>query len=150
MVNLLISVVSGALLSAAFAPFSIWWLAPIGLALHMYSISRSTRPFLQSFLFALVFNAITLHWTSIYVGSLPWIILFVGQAVLFAPLGLAKKYGISFYPFIFLIVEEVRSRFPFGGFGWLRIAFSQADAPYRNIAAFGGVSALTAMVLTLA
>jgi len=150
LVNLLLSVVSGVLLSAAFAPLSIWWLAPIGIALHMYVISRCTRPFLNSFVFALAFNAITLHWTSIYVGSVPWIFLFVGQAVLFFPLGLVKKYGISFYPFIFLIAEEVRARFPFGGFGWLRIAFSQADAPYRNLAAIGGASALTAMVLSLA
>jgi apolipoprotein N-acyltransferase len=113
----------------------------------MYSIKESSRPFLNSFIFAATFNAVALHWTSIYVGSLPWIILFIGQGFMSIPLGLAKKYGVGFYPLIFLAMEEVRVRFPFGGFGWLRLAYSQADAPYRAIAAYGGVSALTAIVL---
>ena len=116
----------------------------------MFSLSKSTRPFLNSFLFAVVFNAISLQWTNIFVGSIPWIILFCGQAVLFVPLGLVKKYGVGFYPLIFLIMEQVRSLFPFGGFGWLRIAYSQADAPYSQIAAIGGVSALSALVLSIA
>lgn len=150
MVNLLLPIISGVLLSGAFAPVALWWLAPISLALHMHSLQRSIRPFLNSFLFAAVFNAIVLQWTNIFVGSIPWIILFCGQAVLFMPLGFAKKYGVGFYPFIFLVMEQVRSMFPFGGFGWLRIAYSQADAPYSKIAAIGGASALSALVLSIA
>ena len=148
--NFFLPLVSGALLSGAFAPIALWWLAPLSIALHMYTLNKSTRPFINSLLFAAVFNAITLQWTNIYVGSLPWIILFCGQAALFIPLGFAKKYGVGFYPLIFLIMEQVRTLFPFGGFGWLRIAYSQADAPYKQIAAIGGASALTAMVLGLA
>jgi apolipoprotein N-acyltransferase len=34
-------------------------------------------------------------------------------------------------------MEEVRNRFPFGGFGWVRVAYTQADAPYSTIAAIG-------------
>ena len=150
MVNLLLPIISGVLLSGALAPIALWWLAPISLALHMYSLTKSARPFLNSFLFAVVFNAIALQWTNIFVGSIPWIILFCGQAVLFIPLGLAKKYGVGFYPLIFLILEQVRSLFPFGGFGWLRLAYSQADAPYNQIAAIGGASALSALVLSIA
>ena len=91
-----------------------------------------------------------MHWTSIYVGSTPWIILTFGQAVLFLPLGFVKRYSIAFYPLIFLLLEEVRGRFPFGGFGWLRIAYSQADAPYRGIAAYGGAAGLSAITLCAA
>ena len=150
MVNILLSIISGALLSTAFAPLSLWWSAPLAIALHMQSLKSSSRPFFKSFVFALTFNAIALHWTSIYVGATPWIILAVGQAVLFIPLGLAKKYSIAFYPLMFLILEEVRGSFPFQGFGWLRIAYSQAESPYRGIAAFGGASALSAITLSLA
>lgn len=150
MVNLFLSALSGALLAGAFAPVGKWWLAPIALALHMYTVRQNSHPFRSSFIFALVFNALTLHWTSIYVGSVPWIILFLGQSILFLPLGFAKRYGIAFYPLIFLVMEEVRARYPFEGFGWLRIAFSQADAPYRSIAAIAGASGLTAIVLSLA
>jgi apolipoprotein N-acyltransferase len=150
LVNILLSILSGALLSAAFAPIALWWLAPISLTLHMYSLNKSARPFLNSFLFAATFNAIVLQWTNIFVGSLPWIILFCGQAILFMPLGFIKRYGVGFYPLIFLILEQVRSLFPFGGFGWLRLAYSQADAPYNQIAAIGGASGLSALVLSIA
>ena len=149
MVNILLSIFSGALLSTAFAPFELWWAAPIAIALHMQSLKNSSRPFLNSFVFALSFNAIALHWTSIYVGSTPWIILAVGQAALFIPLGMVKKYSIALYPLIFLILEQIRGSFPFQGFGWLRIAYSQADSPYRGIAAFGGAAGLSAITLSL-
>lgn len=115
----------------------------------MYILNRCAQPFLNSFIFALSFNAIALHWTGIYVGSTPWIILAVGQAALFIPLGLVKRYSIAIYPFIFLLLEEIRGRFPFGGFGWLRLAYSQADAPYRAIAAVGGACGLSALVLCI-
>ncbi len=147
---MLFGIISGALLSAAFAPVSLWWLAPVSLALHMYVLHRSRHPFLNSFAFGLVFNAIALHWTSIYVGSTPWLILALGQAVFFLPLGFVKRYSIAVYPLIFLLLEEVRGIFPFGGFGWLRIAYSQADAPYRGIAAYGGAASLSAITLSLA
>ena len=116
----------------------------------MYCLNRFPRPFLSSLIFGLTFNLLALHWTSIYVGATPWLILAFGQAIMFVPLGLTKKYGIALYPFIFLLLEELRNRFPFEGFGWLRLAYSQADAPYRGIAAFGGATGLSAITLVLA
>ena len=148
--NFLLAILSGALLSGAFAPMSLWWLAPLGIAIHMYSLKYCARPFLNSFIFGLTFNAIALNWTSIFVGSTPWLILAVGQALFFIPLGLSRRISLSSYPLIFLILEQVRSIFPFGGFGWLRIAYSQSDAPYRQIAAIGGAVALSAIVLCVA
>jgi len=149
-VNILLAIISGALLSGAFAPLSVWWLAPIAISLHIFSLKKSTRPFLNSFIFALVFNAIALHWTSTFVGAVPWTILAIGQAVLFMPLAFAHRYGVALYPFIFLLLEHLRGIFPFGGFGWMRIAYSQADAPYRSIAAIGGAAGLSAIVLCIA
>ena len=46
-------------------------------------------------------------------------------------------------------MEEVRNRFPFGGFGWVRVAYTQADAPYSTIAGIGGASALSALTVLL-
>ncbi|CAB4706138.1 unannotated protein [freshwater metagenome] len=150
MVNTLLTVLAGALLSAGFAPLSLWWAVPIALALHMYCVNRCARPFLNVFIFAFTVNAIALHWTSIYVGSTPWIILAIGQGLLFTPLGLAKRFGIAYYPIFFIVLEEIRGQFPFGGFGWLRLAYTQADAPYRSIAAVGGAVALSATTLLIA
>ena len=149
-VNLLLSGLSGLLLSGAFEPIAKWWLAPIAIIVHMYAINRSDRKLLSAFIFAFTFNAILLHWTSTYVGSTPWIILAFGLSILYMPLALIGRWGIASYPLIFVILEEIRNRFPFGGFGWARLAYSQADSPYALIAARGGAIALSAITLLIA
>ena len=149
MVNLLLSALSGLLLSAAFEPIAMWWLAPIAIALEMYALSRSEGKFLNVLAFALTFNLVLLHWTSIYVGSLPWIILATGLTLFYLPLVAVKRLGISFFPLIFIVMEEIRNHFPFQGFGWARISYSQADAPYAKIAAHGGAVALSAITVLI-
>jgi len=47
-------------------------------------------------------------------------------------------------------MEEIRSVFPFGGFGWTRIAFSQVESPAAAILPYGGVLALSALTLVFA
>lgn len=127
----------------------MWWLAPIAIALEMYALSRSEGKFLNVLAFALTFNLVLLHWTSIYVGSLPWIILTTGLTLFYLPLVAVKRLGISFFPLIFIVMEEIRNHFPFQGFGWARIAYSQADAPYAKIAAHGGAVALSAITVVI-
>ena len=147
---MLLSALSGLLLSAAFEPLALWWIAPIALAIEMFALTRSERKYLSVQTFALTFNLVLLHWTSIYVGSLPWIILAIGLSIFYLPLVAVKRLGISFFPLIFIVLEEIRNRFPFQGFGWARIAYSQADAPYAKIAAHGGAVALSAITVLIA
>lgn len=150
MVNLLLSSLAGMLLSGAFEPIGKWWLAPIALTVHMYAIDRTDRKLLSTFIFAFTFNSVLLHWTSTYVGSTPWIILSVGLSSLYLPLALVGRWGIAAYPLIFVVLEEIRNRFPFGGFGWARVAYSQADAPYANIASRGGAISLSGITVLIA
>ena len=138
------------LLSGAFEPIGKWWLAPIALTAHMYAIDRTDRKLLSTFIFAFTFNSVLLHWTSTYVGSTPWIILSVGLSSLYLPLALVGRWGIAAYPLIFVVLEEIRNRFPFGGFGWARVAYSQADAPYANIASRGGAISLSGITVLIA
>ena len=147
MVALLLSALSGALLSAAFEPVGKWWVAPIALAAHMFALSLTKRKVLSTFIFASVMNLIVLHWSSTFVGSVPWLILALGLSVFYLPLALVSRWGMAAYPLIYVMLEEIRNRFPFGGFGWVRIAYTQADAPYSKIAAIGGASALSALAL---
>jgi apolipoprotein N-acyltransferase len=146
----LLSALSGLLLSAAFEPLALWWIAPIALAIEMFALTRNERKYLSVLIFALTFNLGLLHWTSIYVGSVPWIILAFGLSIFYLPLVAVKRLGISFFPLIFIVLEEIRNRFPFQGFGWARIAYSQADAPYAKIAAHGGAVALSAITVLIA
>ena len=147
---MLLSALSGLLLSAAFEPLALWLIAPIALAIEMFALTRNERKYLSVLIFALTFNLGLLHWTSIYVGSVPWIILAIGLSIVYLPLAAVKRLGISFFPLIFIILEEIRNRFPFQGFGWARIAYSQADAPYAKITAHGGAVALSAITVLIA
>ena len=115
----------------------------------MYALANSERKYLSILAFALTFNLVLLHWTSIYVGSLPWIILATGLTLFYLPLVAVKRLGISFFPLIFIVLEEIRNHFPFQGFGWARIAYSQADAPYAKIAAHGGAVSISAITVLI-
>jgi apolipoprotein N-acyltransferase len=150
LVALLLSALSGALLSAAFEPVGKWWVAPIAIAAHMYALSISRKKVMSSFLFAVTLNLIVLHWSSTFVGSLPWVILAVGMSIFYLPLALVSKWGMTAYPLLYILLEELRNRFPFGGFGWVRVAYTQADSPFSKIAAIGGASALSALTLLIA
>jgi apolipoprotein N-acyltransferase len=50
---------------------------------------------------------------------------------------------------LLLVCDQLRSIFPFGGFGWNRLSFSQAEAPYRIIASYLGNSALSFVGISL-
>ena len=113
----------------------------------MYTLSLSNRKILSTFIFAATLNLIVLHWSSTFVGSVPWIILALGLSIFYLPLALVSRWGMTSYPLIFIMLEEVRNRFPFGGFGWVRIAYTQADAPFSKIAAIGGASGLSALAV---
>ena len=149
MVALLLSGFSGGLLSAAFEPVGKWWVAPIALAAHMYALTLTPKKVLSVFIFAATLNLIVLHWSSTFVGSVPWLILALGLSLFYLPLSLVSRWGMSSYPLLYILLEEVRNRFPFGGFGWVRVAYTQADAPYSTIAAIGGASALSALTVLL-
>ena len=115
----------------------------------MYAISRTDQKKSSAFLFGLTFNLITLHWTSTFVGATPWIILAIGLACLYIPLAMVRRWGIASYPLMFIALEEFRNYFPFGGFGWTRLAYSQPDAPYAQIASRGGAIALSALTVLI-
>ena len=115
----------------------------------MYAISRTQQKKTSVFLFALTFNLVSLHWASTFVGSTPWIILAVGLSLFYLPLALIGRWGIASYPLIFIILEEVRNHFPFGGFGWARLAYSQPDSPFSQIASRGGAIALSAITVSI-
>jgi len=148
----LYSFLSGLLLSAAFKPIGLWFAAPLAIALLIYTINNSGKFFRSFAIFAFTFNAAALIWSNKYVGVTPWIALVLLQTVYYLPLGLLKRIGEYWYfflPVAFVALEELRARFPFGGFGWLRIGFSQVDAPYARLASIGGVSLLSLATLLL-
>jgi apolipoprotein N-acyltransferase len=74
------------------------------------------------------------------------------QALFYIPVGaVAKRWGSIWLTIgALLLMEELRSIFPFRGFGWTRIAFSQIDSPGAQVLPYGGVLALSALTLLFA
>ena len=140
------------LVSAAFEPIGIWYLAVIGLTLYLQKLRSSSRPMLHSLAFGFILNAIVLYWSGKYVGPIPWLLLSALQALFYLPVGWVyrRTHRLLWSALVLLAMEEIRSRFPFGGFGWTRIAFSQVDSPALPIVALGGVIALSAFTLAIA
>lgn len=150
-----LSLVSGLLAYASFAPIGYWWCAPFALALliHLLAEKRLGRRLLVVILFATAFFGPLLAWSNTYVGDVPWLILTVLQVVLLVPLALipmTKKINLFLFPSLWIAVEFLRGHFPFKGFGWGRIAFSQADSPFAQLARFGGAPLLGFVVAVLA
>ena len=140
------------LASAAFAPIGLWFLAIIGYLLLFRKIAKGEREIWYLFLFGLIYNAIVLQWSGKFVGALPWLLLALLQALFYIPVGyVAKKFSSIWWTiFTLLLTEEVRANFPFGGFGWTRIAFSQVESPALPIVSYGGALALSALTLVIA
>jgi apolipoprotein N-acyltransferase len=143
---------SAFLASAAFAPIGIWYLGVVGYSLFFRKISKSHRQLWHAFVFGFIYNAIVLHWSGKFVGAVPWLLLSFLQALFYLPVGaIAKSWGSIWLTIgSLLLMEEIRSIFPFGGFGWTRIAFSQIESPASAILPYGGVLALSALTLLLA
>jgi len=135
----LLSVLAGASLSFAFAPWYLWWLAPIGVAL-IFAISRidSRRAYQYVFVAALTLEVIHLHWTSVYVGAAPWLILALAEALFFTLPFLLWRSGSRWgYLAAWLAGEWLISRAPYGGFGWSRLGFI-GSGPTLSFAYWGG------------
>jgi apolipoprotein N-acyltransferase len=143
---------AGALFAFSFEPIGFWLLAPIAYAILLRICQKGKRLYRNAFLFGFVSSAMTLWWAGKYVGLLPLFFLALLHGLFYLPLGLLGRYTKNILWFIpaLLAIEELRSVFPFGGFSWMRIAFSQADAPYASVIAVGGALLLSAWVLAIA
>lgn len=112
---------------------------------------RSARPIRATwiaFLFSATFCGITLAWLSV-VGPDAWAGLGLMSAVLMTPLGpfVALTARLRWWPALnataWVLVESVRSRIPFGGFSWARLAFATPGTPVSRLALLGGAPLVT-------
>jgi apolipoprotein N-acyltransferase len=147
----------GVLMYLACAPRTLWWLAPVAFAL-LGGVLRGRRwraGLGFGVLFGIGYFAPLLPWVGIYVGAVPWLALALMEA-LFVGLGCALIAVSTRLPAapvsmaaLWVATEAFTARFPFGGFSWGKVAFSQADGPFLRLAAVGGTPLVSfAVVLT--
>ncbi|WP_197318945.1 apolipoprotein N-acyltransferase [Saccharomonospora sp. NB11] len=158
-VRLVLAAGAGLLFHLAFAPRSWWWLAPVafavlGVVLHG---RRTWGAAGYGLVFGVAFNLVHLVWIQDFLGEefgpAPWLALTAVLAV-FAAAACALFPVVSTLPgapvwqaLVFLLQEAVLLRWPFNGFPWGRVGFSQAEGVYLSLASLGGAPLLGFAVL---
>lgn len=133
----------------AFPRFSLWWLAPVCLALLITAVrGRGPRAAAAiGYVHGWAMLAPLLNWTSIQVGPVPWLALTGLEAVFHAAAAAAISVCLRLpnsaarwatVAGCWVGAEALQGRVPFGGFAWSKLAFTQADAPTIGLAAIGG------------
>jgi apolipoprotein N-acyltransferase len=147
------AVLAGTVAIGGFHPFELWFLPLLSLVMIIV-IARDLGlkyRICLCYLYGLGFLLPLLHWSSTYVGALPWLILATGFALFYCLLAvgtLRSRASLVLFPFAFALAEGLRAIAPFGGFGWGRFGFSQLDGPLQEWLRIGGV-ALTGLVVAL-
>ena len=146
------TIVAAVILSTGFAPLGLWFAAPLAYAIYLKVLNQKPDLLLNSFLFAFIANAFILSWSKTFVGVAPWVLLSILQGLYLLPVGLLAKYVKNPVVLIFalLIMDEVKNYLPFGGFGWTRIAFSQAESPFIPWVSVVGVIGISLLTLLIA
>jgi apolipoprotein N-acyltransferase len=151
----LVSITAGTLVAWSFGP-NRWWAAILGFAILLVALdSMSRRRRLKyTFVFALAFFAFHVQWVSVlgndaWIGltlvcTLPWL--------LFALLPIdSKSNWFYLQPAAMVVVlEAIRAAWPWGGFPWGLLAFSQLDGPLVKLSTLGGQAIVSGAVVLCA
>lgn len=163
--RVLISTVGGLLTSTAFPDLNFWPAAIAALAALLWATAgTSVRcSALAGFSFGFAYLAPVLWWAYASVGVIPWVALSALQAGFVALFAAAWAwlrgwravrrhpgwYDPALAAVAWVAMEELRSRWPFGGLPWGRLAFSQTDGPLLALAAWGGAPLVSGMVVLI-
>ena len=157
-------VAAAALMWAAFPDLSYWFLVFPSIILLVSALDRSRagRAAWYGFVFGLGFFLPHIWWATVSVGSyLPWFTLATVQALFLALFGLAVAwvrqinavqrsallYAVS-VGVLWVAVEQLRGRVPFGGFPWGYLAYSQVDGPLQTLAPWGSEVTIGLVIVT--
>jgi apolipoprotein N-acyltransferase len=143
----LLAALGGLALLLSFPGYGLTALAPLGPAALALAVrgQRFRSGLWLGLVLGLVFLVPLLSWTGVYVGPVPWLALAVTEALFVALLGglTALVSRLPGWPVwaaaLWVAAEAARGRWPFGGFPWGRLGFSQTDGPLLSLAAYGGV-----------
>ena len=155
--RLAVAVAAGSLLYLAFPPVGASWLAPVGVAVLVLVCRGVTarRGALLGLATGLAFFLPLVEWTATIAGVGALLALGLLQAAFVAALGAALP-GVLRLPgwplwaaALWVLCEALRSRIPFGGFPWGRLAFSQGDTLLTPLASLGGAPLVSAALALL-
>lgn len=161
----LLAGVGGWLTDLAFPERGWWPLAYVGIAVLLLTLRRAqgARAALLGLVWGLGFFLPHVDWAVEASGSyLPWAALAVAQALYVAGYALAWTWArravwvrdhpgvqVVLAAVLWVAVEQLRGSWPFGGFPWGTLAFSQTEAPLVRLAPVGGEVLASAAVVVV-
>jgi len=165
----MVAVVAGRLYAFAFPAANVWLLAVVGIGMLLFVLRR--RSFWIGALIGLVFGGAfwlsLIDWVALFLGPLPLLALggleaalvsagcgLIAMAYRYVPLVWDSPAGrITLTPLVvgaaWTTREVIAGTWPYGGFSWGRLAFSQSESPFAPLASWLG-SAGVGFVLTTA
>jgi apolipoprotein N-acyltransferase len=162
---------AGPILDRAFPDAGIWPLAFAGIALVLVALRGRTADsaFLVGFVFGVAFYFPHIEWAAVFLGPIPWSALAVLMALWCGLGGVVIAWAYRWLPRVWpsgpgrllllpavvaglwIAREGIAAVWPYGGFSWGRVAFSQSDSPLATLFAWLGVSGVGfAMVFLVA
>ncbi|WP_152204581.1 apolipoprotein N-acyltransferase, partial [Georgenia thermotolerans] len=163
--TVLLAGVGGLATETAFPDKSWWPMAYLGVALLLLALRRDSArwAFLVGTVWGIGFFLPHLWWANEAVGEpIGWIALSVAEAAAVGCFGAAWVWArraawlrdrawlqVLVVAVLWVAVEQVRGRWPFGGFPWGLLAFSQTDAPLLRLAPVGGTPLVSAVVVVV-
>ncbi|MCW8090706.1 apolipoprotein N-acyltransferase [Alteromonas sp. ASW11-130] len=159
-----LTLLSGASLTFAFAPFHLWPVTFLAVAIAVYQLARSKNGFLTGWLFGFGWFGAGISWVHVSIadyGGLPLLASIGLMALLSAYLAmyaamsfwLTKKYFQPMLwplalPFFWFIGEWLRS-WVLTGFPWLSLGYSQLQSPISGWIPVIGETGVTALIILL-
>ena len=124
--SLALSIISAILLTLAYPPFNLEFLAWAAFIPLFFAIEKKSKlnSFKLGFLFGLLFFGITIYWLT-HVSFLGFIILVITLALFFGVFAtLVTSTNILLAPFLWILLEYARTHI-LTGFGWALLGYSQ-------------------------
>jgi apolipoprotein N-acyltransferase len=146
-------VIAGVTLGLAWQPFGWWPLLALSLPAFTLTV-RSQRPrraFWLGYLFGLGMLSVAVSWLQV-LGVWVAAALIVFEAVFFGVLGVILRLvsNLRWWPVpaaaAWVLVEYAYGHVPFGGFGWIRLAYAAVDTPLNGFLPVIGVAGLSFVV----
>lgn len=154
------------MLNALAFPGLGWWpLAFVGTPLILGALAgrRLGGSLLVGLAGGAAFWGVHIFWITVYLGPVPWLALGGLETVFFAVgcalIALAWRFGdrmraravaAVLTPLVvaalWTLREQVTSTWPYGGFSWGRLAFSQSESPVGDLVAWVGAPGLTFLI----
>lgn len=147
LVRVLAAAAAGVLLYLSGPPRTLWWLAPIAFAVLAWLVHgrRARAGFGYALCFGLGYLVPLLAWTGEFVGLVAWLPLAFAEALMVGLAGaaIAVVGVLPAWPLwaalVWVAGEALRAVFPFGGFPWANVAFTQPEGIYLPLATVAGV-----------